>query len=65
MTKRCPNNSPRTYNVDWDAVPPKITFQPCGNVSSYPVDLETKYCRICQLFLDNESYDPFSDPETR
>lgn len=62
---RCPNNSPRSYIVDWDAVPPKITFQPCGNVSYHMADIEHKYCRVCQLFLDDESYDPLTDPELK
>lgn len=60
---RCSNNAPRAYdiNVEGDL----ITFRPCGFKSRYRVDIETKYCRFCQLFIDDEVYDPITDPELR
>ena len=65
MPERCPNSAPRAYDLHLSADPPRITFRPCGNSSTYPIDIETRYCRVCQMFIENEMYYAPTDPEIR
>jgi hypothetical protein len=61
--KRCLNSTPRAYDIN--AKGDLITFRPCGFQSHYKIDIETKYCRLCQIFIEDELHDPLTDPELR
>lgn len=58
---RCSASTPRQFDMDLESDPPKIRFRPCGFESSYPIDIETHYCRVCQIFIENEIYEPLYD----
>lgn len=62
---RCRNNAPRSFDINFKLDPPRITFRPCNNYSEYPIDIETKYCKVCQTFIQDEVYDASIDPELR
>lgn len=53
---KCPDDAAKTYEVDFDATPPTIRFRPCGFVSDREIDISTRYCRNCKVFIDDETY---------
>lgn len=61
IVTKCLPSTPRQYDLDLKSDPPAITFRPCGYRSTYPVDLESRYCRLCKVFPDLEEYEPLHD----
>lgn len=60
---KCSNSTPRGFDINAEGN--LITFRPCGYKSSFSVDIETRYCRLCQMFIEDELHDPLTDPELR
>ena len=52
--KKCADDAPKTYEIDFTNG--LIRFRPCGYVSDRTIDVETRYCRLCRVFLDDETF---------
>lgn len=52
--KKCGDDAPKTFEIDFENV--RIRFRPCGFVSDKPIDVETRYCRLCGVFIEDETY---------
>ena len=61
--KKCSNSTPRSHDISPDGK--TITFRPCNYKSTSIIDIETKYCKLCQMFIEQEVHDPLTDPELR
>lgn len=52
--EKCTDDAPKTYEIDFDQG--LIRFRPCGYVSDRAIDIESRYCRLCGVFLDDETF---------